>query len=168
MVFPVEKPTRTSDKIVLHAKNSSKKRDAWSRCFHRGSNAGVYYNDSAQPKRRLGNVDYSTMFENEEKRLENPCCCCSTKWKLAFGSSFVRSVCAFSMWFYTEKIQLQVCGLFRTRFVGCYTFHAIWSSCDVAVASPMRTRDHVRKQKRSFQNKQEYPYPHIQSNFSYS
>ena len=84
--------------------------DAWPRYVRQGSNTGLYYSDMAQRKTwyLYRNFEYSTESKPEEKMLEKPACSCSAKWKLGRGS-FVQSVCAFLMWFHTEKIRRQIC-----------------------------------------------------------
>ena len=141
-VFPVEWPTRMSEKSAPHKEQprnemlgldgSSSRQQCWT---------GTTMSDSIrldEPETWHRNLEYSTDFEPEERRQEKPGCNCSAKWKLGWRSI---CLCFIDVVLYKEDTTP---SLFRTRFVGCYALPCIsielWRSTCKPYISTQPTR----------------------------
>ena len=115
-------PLEREIKKVHHTKNSPRKRNAWPRSVCQGSNAGLYYGDTARPKTWYRNFEYSTESKPEEKKARKTC-----PWLISKVEAWLGQFCSVRLCF-LDVVPYRydtTPGLFRTRLVGCYVLPCI-------------------------------------------
>ena len=130
-IGPLEQAIR---KFTTQLRTAQGNEMAWPRYLRQGISAWLHNSDAA--RRKIFNTELRIRNRVWTWRKKGPKnLAVAVQQSGSWWGSFVRSVCAFSLWFHTEKIRRQVC-LEPDLYVATRC-HAFRSSSDVALASPM-------------------------------